>query len=237
MVMAEAAALSQLDMSNLNNRQQAAVQNAQSFLQMDMANLGNRQQTTLFTAQQNIQSMFTDQAAENAARQFNATSKGQTDQFFASLASQTSQFNANQVNALNQFNVSAENAIRQFNSNLQDQRDRFNANNGLVIAQANAQWRQNIETINTAAQNQSNQEFAKVINDLTDSNLDAIWQRERDLMEYNFESAEDAKDRAMNLILGDMDLQALRERIAYAEDQGKTNFLFKFLFDIAGFGK
>jgi hypothetical protein len=237
MVMAEAAALSQLDMSNLNNRQQAAVQNAQSFLQMDMANLGNRQQTTLFTAQQNIQSMFTDQAAENAARQFNATSKGQTDQFFASLASQTSQFNANQVNALNQFNVSAENAIRQFNSNLQDQRDRFNANNGLVIAQANAQWRQNIETINTAAQNQSNQEFAKVINDLTDSNLDAIWQRERDLMEYNFESSEDAKDRAMNLILGDMDLQALRERIAYAEDQGKTSFLFKFLFDIAGFGK
>jgi len=237
MVMSEAAALSQLDMSNLNNRQQAAVQNAQSFLQMDMTNLGNRQQSTMFTTQQNIQSLFTDQAAENAARQFNSTSKNQTDQFFAGLASQTSQFNANQVNALNQFNVSAENAIRQFNSNLQDQRDRFNANNGLVIAQANAQWRQNIETINTATQNQSNQEFAKVINDLTDSNLDAIWQRERDLMEYNFESAEDAKDRAMNLILGDMDLQALRERIAYAEDQGKTNFLFKFLFDIAGFGK
>jgi hypothetical protein len=45
MVMAEAAALSQLDMSNLNNRQQAAVQNAQSFLQMDMANLSNEQQT------------------------------------------------------------------------------------------------------------------------------------------------------------------------------------------------
>jgi dimeric dUTPase (all-alpha-NTP-PPase superfamily) len=43
--MAEAAALSKLDTANLNNRQQAAVQNAQSFLQVDMANLANHQQT------------------------------------------------------------------------------------------------------------------------------------------------------------------------------------------------
>ncbi len=85
LVMAEAAALSDLDMANLNNRQQAAVQNAQNFLQMDMANLSNRQQTELFTAQQRIPSLFTDQAAENAARQFNATSQNQTDQFFANL--------------------------------------------------------------------------------------------------------------------------------------------------------
>jgi hypothetical protein len=67
MVMAEAAALANLDMANLNNRQQAAVQNAQNFLQMDMANLSNNQQTAMFKAQQNIQALFTDQAAENAA--------------------------------------------------------------------------------------------------------------------------------------------------------------------------
>ena len=46
--MAEAAALSQLDMANLSNRQQAAVQNAQNFMQMDMANLSNQQQTDMF---------------------------------------------------------------------------------------------------------------------------------------------------------------------------------------------
>ena len=90
MTMAEAAALAQMDSSNLNNRQQAAVNNAQTFLQTDMANLSNQQQTELFKAQQRTQSMFTDQAATNAAAQFNATSQNQVDQFFSNLAQQTS---------------------------------------------------------------------------------------------------------------------------------------------------
>ena len=55
-------------MSNLNKKQ-AAVQNAQNFLQMDLQNLTNEQQTSMFRTQQNIQALFTDQAAENAAEQ------------------------------------------------------------------------------------------------------------------------------------------------------------------------
>jgi len=201
MVMAEAAALANLDMANLSNRQAAAVQNAQSFLQMDMANLSNEQQTAMFKAQSNIQALFTDQAAENAAAQFNASSENQTNQFFANLQSQTSQFNATQQNAMDQFNVNSVNALREFNSGLQQQRDMFNAQNGLVIAQANAQWRQNIATINTAAQNQSNMDFAKTINALTASNMDQIWQRERDIMSFAFAAAESGADRAANIAL------------------------------------
>ncbi len=236
MVMAEAAALSQLDMSNLNNRQQAAVQNAQSFLQMDMTNLANAQQTALFKTQQNVQALFTDQAATNAAAQFNASSENQTNQFFAQLSSQTSQFNTAQANAMSQFNVDATNSIRQFNANLQNQRDQFNANNGLVIAQANAQWRQNIATLNTAAQNESNMNFAKTINSLTSSNLDQIWQRERDLMQYNFTSAESAKDRALSILMGDKELDALKKELGYKEDTAKTQLLFRFLFGSGGTG-
>jgi hypothetical protein len=231
-VLQNAATLAAMDTANLNNRQQAAVQNAQSFLQMDMANLTNAQQTEIFRAQQNIQALFTDQAATNAASQFNATSENQTNQFFASLASQTSQFNATQVNATNQFNVNAVNGIRQFNSNLQNQRDQFNANNGLVVAQANAQWRQNIATLNTAVQNESNMDFAKTINELTENNLDHIWQRERDLMQYNVESIENSRDRGMQILLGLQDLESLRERIAAGEDRAQNDFLFSFLFDI-----
>ena len=225
MVMAEAAALSQLDMANLNNRQQAAVQNAQNFLQMDLTNLNNEQQTALFKSQQNIQALFTDQAQQNAAAQFNATSENQTNQFFASLTSQVSQFNASQQNAMDQFNVNSVNALRQFNSEMQQQRDMFNAQNGLVVAQANAQWRQNIATLNTAAQNQSNLEFAKTMNDLTSTNLDAIWQRERDIMSFAFSSAESAKDRALSILLGDMEVDALEKKLSAAEDAGKTKFL------------
>jgi hypothetical protein len=218
MVMAEAAALSQLDMSNLNNRQQAAVQNAQSFLQMDMANLSNEQQTALFKSQQNIQALFTDQAATNAAAQFNAASENQTNQFFSSLANQTSQFNAAQTNAINQANVNAVNSLRQFNSNMQNQRDQFNATNSLVVAQANAQWRQNLATINTATQNQSNADFAKTINAMTSKNIDAVWQRERDIMSLAFQTAESNADNATSIILQQMAADAT---ITAAELQAK----------------
>ena len=201
MVMAEAAALSQLDITNLNNRQQAAVQNAQNFMQMDMANLSNEQQTTMFKAQQNIQAMFADQAAENAAAQFNASSENQTNQFFASLGSQTSQFNASQVNAMNQFNVDAANSIRTFNAELQQQRDVFNAQNSLVVEQANAVWRQNIATLNNAAQNEANMALAQTLNALTAANVDQIWQRERDIMSYSIQTANNNADRATNIAL------------------------------------
>ena len=218
MVMAEAAALSNLDMANLNNRQQAAAQNAQSFLQMDMANLNNDQQTAMFKSQQNVQALFTDQAAENAAEQFNATSENQTDQYFANLRSQTSQFNASQQNAMDQFNVNSVNALREFNSEIQQQRDLFNAQNGLLIAQSNAQWRQTVSTTNSAAQNESNMNFAKTINALTANNLDAFWQQERDVMSFAYASGESAADRIATVLVEEMKADA---QAAYADAQGK----------------
>jgi hypothetical protein len=220
MVMAEAAALSQLDMANLNNRQQAAVQNAQNFLQMDMANLSNEQQTAMFKAQQNIQAMFTDQAAENAAAQFNATSENQTNQFFANLSAQTSQFNAAQQNAMDQFNVNSINALREFNSEIQQQRDLFNAQNGLVVAQSNAQWRQNIATLNTAALNESNADFARTINGLTELNMSQIWQRERDIMSFAFQTANNNADRATSIAVQNMISNAAKDTAAATKSAG-----------------
>jgi len=230
MVMAEAAALSQLDMANLSNRQQASVQNASNFLQMDMSNLSNRQQTEVFKAQQNIQALFTDQAADNASEQFNAANDNQTNQFFANLASQTGQFNSTQQNAMDQFNINSVNALREFNSGLQQQRDQFNAQNGLVIAQANAQWRQNLATLNTAAQNESNMNFAQTINSLTSSNLDSIWQRERDMLSMAFQVSEGNSERANSIILQKMaadasiDVAELQAQIQAAGQEGRGIF-------------
>ena len=235
-IMAEAAALSQLDIANLNNRQQAAVVNAQNFLQMDMANLSNEQQTELFKSQQNIQALLTDQAAENAAAQFNATSENQTDQFFANLTANVGQFNASQANAMDQFNVNTVNALRQFNAEVQNQRDMFNAQNGLVVAQANAQWRQNIATLNNAAQNESNMDFAKTINALTSKNLDEIWQRERDNMSFAFTSSESAMDRALQIVLADKELESVRTQLAAEEDAASTSLMFRFLFGTSNKG-
>ena len=162
--------------------------------------------------------MFTDQAAENAAAQFNATSQNQTDQYFANLRSQTSQFNASQQNAMDQFNINSVNALREFNSEIQQQRDLFNAQNGLLIAQSNAQWRQTLSTANAAAQNESNMNFAKTINALTATNLDAYWQRERDVMSFAYASGESAADRVATILQTELEADLKAE---YQDAAGK----------------
>jgi hypothetical protein len=234
MAMGEAAAISNLEMANLSNQQQAAVQNAQAFLQMDMTNLNNLQQTEMFKAQSVIQSIFTDQAAENASKQFNASSENQTKQFMSNMRTQVNQFNASQSNAMSQFNVSETNAMAKFNTDMKNQRDQFNSTNQLVIAQANAQWRQNVSTTNTTAQNVANAEAAKTANAFTASTLDQIWQRERDMMSMAWKSSESAGDRANNIILSQMSVDAQREALALqaksAEDQAKGSFFSKLLF-------
>ena len=198
-VMADAATMANMDMANLNNRQQAAMQNAQSFLQMDMTNLTNEQQTTMFKAQSQIASIMSDQAADNAAKQFNATSQNQTDQFFATMATQVSQFNTEQTNAMERFNAGEANALGKFNVSQENAREQFNTQNHLVIAQANAKWAQSITTAENAANNQANRDAAMAANGLTRAAYDAVLQRERDILGWAWKSSENAAQRDNNI--------------------------------------
>jgi hypothetical protein len=211
MVMAEASALANLDMSNLNNRQQSAVQNAQSFLQMEMANLSNQQQTDLFKAQQRTQALFTDQAATNAAKQFNASSQNQVDQFFASLNTQVAQFNATQANAQSQFNAGQANTVERFNAELNNQRDQFNAQNQMIIAQSNAQWRRQIATADTAAINRANELNATALLNVSKNAYDNLWQYYADTMEWAWTSAENELDRMTTLAEAQIDAGVRRD--------------------------
>ena len=200
-VLADAAAMSQVDITNLNNRQQAAVENAKSFLKMDMANLENEQQMSVIKAQEIARALLSDQAAENAARQFNATSENQVNQFFASLATQVSQFNTEQANAMSRFNAGEANAIAQFNIQQQNARDQFNATNHLVVAQANAAWAQAVTTAANAEQNQANRDAALVANNLTMTAYNNIVQRDRDVLAWAWQSGENAAERDANILI------------------------------------
>ena len=217
-VMAEAAAIANMDMANLNNRQQAAVMNAQSFLQMDMANLSNKQQTELFQAQQRVQSLFNDQAAMNAAAQFNASSQNQTDQFFANLASQTSQFNASQANAQSQFNAGQTNVIERFNTEINNQREQFNASNRLVIDQANATWRREIATMDTAAVNRANETNAEALLGVSRDAYNNLWQYYSDNMEWAWTSAENEKTRYVNMAMAELNSNTELDLAAFKAD-------------------
>jgi len=239
-VMAEAAALSQLDISNLNNRQQAQVQNAQNFLQVDMANLSNDQQTALFKQQSLINSILSDSAAENAVNQFNATSENQSTQFFSNLKASVNQFNAAQLNAMQQFNADEVNTLLEFNAELQDVRERFNAQNYLAVAQANAQWRQNIATINSSAANESNMAYAQNVNGLTMRALDEIWMRERDILSMAFQISENNAQRSNAVVLEKLSIEGVKEAAKLEADiqaaANSGNFLKEVFKSIVGIG-
>ena len=207
-VMADAAAMTQLDLTNLDNRQKAQVQNAQTFLEMDMASLDNEQQVSMFKTQQTANALLSDSAAANAASQFNASSKNQTDQFFANLTTQVAQFNTAQTNAIAQFNAGETNAMEQFNALQQNQRDQFNAQNHLVVAQANAQWSQNITTTENAAANQANRDQMLAANNLTTTAYNNVLQTERDMMSWAWSSAESAMERDTKLMIADIEASA-----------------------------
>tara|TARA_Y100000114_G_scaffold71447_1_gene65419 strand:+ start:6 stop:2006 length:2001 start_codon:yes stop_codon:yes gene_type:complete len=234
LVLAEAAATSALELENLSNQMKAKVENARNFLQIDMANLDNEQEASLFKAQKQIDAILSDTASENAALQFNAESRQQAEQFDASLTAQVKQFNTNQKNAIKQFNAGEENAIEKFNTAQQNARDQFNADNDLVIAQANAKWRQDVETINTATENQANFDVAKEANGLTNKMIDQIWQRERDIMSFAFTQSENALDRTLRVLLGDKTLEGLRLQTDAAEGAANAELFARIFFGNKG---
>ena len=211
LVMAEASAVAQLDVTSLNNRQQAAVQNAQNFLNMEMANLSNDQQVVLFKAQQRVQSIFTDQAAQNAARQFNASSQNQVDQFFSNLTQQASQFNATQANAQSQYNAGQRNVLERFNAELNNQRDQFNAQNRLVIDQNNAQWRRQIATADTATTNRINELNATNLLQMSNLSYNNLWQYYADTMEWAWTSAENELNRYADMAIANLNADTQSE--------------------------
>lgn len=209
-ILADAAAMTQIQSQNLSNQQQSALQNAQSFLQLDMKNLDNEQQTALFKAQQIASSIMSDGAAENASRQFNASSKNQTNQFMSELQSQIEQFNVNQKNSMEQFNTGETNALSQFKSQLKNERDMFNANNRLVVDQANAAWRQQVSTNNNATENEANRINAQNATNMTIAEYNNSFQARRDVMSWSLTIGENVKDRATQIVLAQMQADAAK---------------------------
>ena len=148
--MANAAVYASMDRANLDARMNALVNNSRAFLQVDTQNLTNAQQSATIDYQTQANRLFTNTAADNAARNFNATSQNQVNQFYETLGTTVEQNNTNRIAAQQQFNVDEANAMRQFNASVNDLRDRTYTQNQQAINQANALWRRTINTANTA---------------------------------------------------------------------------------------
>ena len=244
---ADADTYKQMIFQNLNNRQQANITNANSYFQMDMQNLSNRQQASLQNLNVRQAFLLSDQAASNAAAQFNATSTNQVDQFYSSLKNQINLQNAARADAMNQFAVVESNKIsglnasnkiaveksnadraqvlNQFNAQIENQRQQFNQQNQRIIDQSNVEWRRTINTANTTITNATNQLNAQNLLNLSNFALSALWQQWRDEAAWINTSSESELNRAHNTAIAAIE----RSTDLDLADASKTSKLLQLL--------
>ena len=224
-----------MDRANLDARTKVNINNAQAFLAMDLQNLNNEQKMKEIDYAGQMQALTSNQAAENSAEQFNAQSQNQIDEFFAELGAQIEAGNMNRKAAQEQFNASEENSIAQYNASLNDARERFNTEMATQIAQANAVWRREINTAETANENAANQMNAQNLLGVTQAAIDALWQRYRDEAGWALKIAEGQEQRAHEIgLLGmeidsNTDLYAMESDATFSTELGKAilNGVFK----------
>ena len=190
-----------MDKMEMDAKTQAAVNNARAFLAIDTQNLTNEQKTHELNYNGKLQTLWKDQAAENAALQFNAKSQNEVDQFFSELGVQAENANKNRLAATEQFNADQKNTGSRFTAAMTDARDKFNSNMTLQINQSNAAWRRQINTANTTVQNESNRMNALNLLEMNQTALNQLWQRYRDEASWALQTSENAKQRAHDVAM------------------------------------
>ena len=141
-------------------------------------------------SQVRLSSMLSNQAAENVAKQFNATSKNQVRQFYDSLKSQIDQFNASETNRINlqtslsqaQFDINAQITNAQNDlaaatteAELSAASERLDSQLALQAAVQTAQFAAQIEQFNTGLAD-SRQRF-NIDNQLIIDQSNTQWRR------------------------------------------------------------
>ena len=253
---ADAATYKQMIFQNLSNNQQANITNAKAYLQMDMANLSNQQQANLQNINTRQTFLLSDQAASNAAFQFNATSQNQVNQFYDKLSTSIADANAGRIDAMKKFaeaekakvnalnaqntiavneaNAKREDVINRFNSQLENQRQQFNVANQREIDQSNVVWRRAVNTANTAAVNASNQVNAQNVLNLSNWALSSLWQQWRDEASWVNTSSENQNNRNHNLAMAALERSTAFELQDQASKDALYQLIGKFGFDLLG---
>tara|TARA_R100001443_G_scaffold7639_1_gene16964 strand:+ start:23232 stop:25109 length:1878 start_codon:yes stop_codon:yes gene_type:complete len=223
--LANAATFANMEKANLDARMTAQVTNAQNFLKMDLANLSNEQQARTLEYQSTIQALFSDQAATNAAEQFNAKSQMQVDQFYTELNTQIEQANATRNANMEQFNVNQKNAMKQYNETMKLNREKFNVNARLQIDQSNVEWRRQINTANTAEQNATNRLVYQSLTNQTTQAQNNLWNFYRDSASWLMTTAENREQRSH-------DAAMLAAQLSGNKDLYRTEFLNNLLLEV-----
>jgi hypothetical protein len=78
---------------------------------------------------------------------------------------------------------------------MRDNREKFNANMQYAIDQSNVQWRRQVNTADTALQNETNRINAQNAFNASQNSLNNLWQKYRDNAAWNFQKTESYMQR------------------------------------------
>ena len=222
-----------------------AAGDAKTAAAFEMQNLSNRQQTAIFKTQQHIAAILSDQAAENAAKTFNAQSQNQVNMFVENLQADAAKFNATQINAIAQFNAGEKNAIGKFNTEIKEQRKQYEAKNDVIIQQANVQFRNDMfqskmkidaersiamagirsnEALQTAAlKAQVKMQNAAMVQAASEAQLAREQQSEQSALERVFQAEQATADRALTILTTTMSAETQKELAAMAASESEKS--------------
>jgi hypothetical protein len=214
-----------------------------------MANLTNAQQLEVINTQNRQQAMLTDQAAANAAEQFNASSENQATEFMTNLSNTINIQNAARDDAMAQFNITEANRVAalnqgndleaqrlestlnaqidQFNEQLEYNRNQFNVQNSLAIEQSNVAWRRQLNQANTAGENAVNQANAMNAFNLSNQGLSFLWQEMRDSAKWEYDATQNANEQKTKLTLAALDNEAVQDDNRRKQLESLGNFAYK----------
>ena len=216
--------------------------------------LSNKQQANLANLQTRQSFLLSDQAAANAAFQFNATSQNQVNQFYSKLSTTVADQNAARIDAMRKFaeaekskinalnaqntiavneaNAKREETVNRFNATLANQRQQFNVQNQREIDQSNVVWRRAVNTANTAAVNASNQTNAQNLLNLSNWGLSSAWQQWRDEASWVNTSSENEANRNHNLAIAALERSTAVDLQNKASKDAMYQMIGKFGFDL-----
>ena len=197
-----------MDRQNADARTKGAISNAQALLSIDVKELDAQQQSNAIKYNALSQAALTEAAAENTRQQINAKNEMQVEEFYDELGVQIDSANISRDIAVKQYNVNAENAFAEFNANMKDQREKFNANMRNVIDQSNTKWRREVNTANTAAQNETNRINTQLLYNTSTTAMNDLWQKYRDNATYNFTASESELQRKHEQVIQALEVAA-----------------------------
>jgi hypothetical protein len=193
--------------------------------------------------------MLTNQAAANAAQQFNASSENQATEFMTNLSNTINIQNAARDDAMAQFNITEANRvaalnqgndleaqrlentlnsqINQFNEQLEYNRNQFNIQNSLAVEQSNVAWRRNLNTANTAGINAVNQANAMNAFNLSNQGLSFLWQEMRDAAKWEYDATQNAAEQKTRISIAALGNEALENETRRKQVEGLGEFAYK----------